>query len=101
MSALPLQGLDHLQEMRHRAGQAVDPDDLEDIACLHLPNQPRQFRPSSAGAGRFFHHQDVETIFAQFVRLGIEVLGVGRDARVSEYLAHGPFVQNTEFKANG
>ena len=101
MGPLPFQGLDHLQQMGDRTREAVDPDDLENVACLHLPNQPGQLGPGPTGAGRLFHHENVKTVLPQLVGLWIEILGVGGDARVSEYLAHGSFVQNTEFKANG
>jgi hypothetical protein len=52
--ALGLQGLDHLQQMAERTGEAVQADDDQDVAGLHRLQQAIQDRPGTAAAGGMF-----------------------------------------------
>ena len=54
MRPLLFQGLDHLQQVGDRASQAVYANDLQNVAGLHLQDQPGKLRACTAGAGRLF-----------------------------------------------
>jgi hypothetical protein len=71
MGPLLIQRLDNFQEVGDRSGQAIDPDDLQYVACLHGLDQAGKLRPGAAGARGLFHHQDVKAVLPQLVGLRV------------------------------
>ena len=82
--ALGLQPLDHLQQMRQRSRQAVDPHDDQRVALADPLQHPRQHRPRAIAArGLFFMDLGAARGF-QGLRLGQGGLILGRYAGIAD-----------------
>ena len=83
MCAFRLQPLDDFQEVRKRAGKAVDPNHDERIADAQLIQHARQNWPRATAARCLFLHDFHTACGAQFLNLGQGGLIFGGNTRVA------------------
>lgn len=95
MRAFCLQPLEDLQEVRKRAGKAVNPNHDKCIATAQLIQHARQNWPRATAARCLFLHDFHAACGAQLLNLGQGCLIFGGNTRVSDewHGAGGPFLQ--------
>jgi hypothetical protein len=79
-----LEFLDYREKMAHRARQAVEPDDDQDIADANLVHQAGENRPGPRGAGSMLLVQDLAACRSELVDLSVRRLLLGRDAGIAD-----------------
>jgi hypothetical protein len=79
-----LEFLDYREKMAHRARQAVEPDDDQDIGDANLAHQAGEHRPGPRGAGSMLLVQDLAACRPELADLSVRRLLLGRDAGIAD-----------------